>query len=178
MRRLRPHAPTHQYASTGIPAFPLTVVMVPSYRCQHLAGASPSLSSCSPLSLWPSVPSQSCHLHPFALPSVPSSHLSTLSFCLPQTPLYSSPSSFLPITLCPEPCISSPLLPFLSISTKNSTIAPFCLSLQPPLNPSHSTTCSSSLIPAHCSHLSFPHISLSVPATLSLPCRNSLHLSM
>ena len=99
-------------------------------------------------------------------------------FVYPRPPLYSSPSSFLPITLCPEPCISSPLLPFLSISTKNSTIAPFCLSLQPPLNPSHSATCSSSLIPAHCSHLSFPHISLSVPATLSLPCRNSLHLSM
>ena len=41
MRRLRPHAPTHHYASTEIPDFTLTVVMVPSFRCQHLVGASP-----------------------------------------------------------------------------------------------------------------------------------------
>ena len=165
MRRLRPHAPTHQYASTEIPDFTLTVVMVPSYRCQPLAGATPSSSFCYPLSIRPSVPSQSYHLHPFALPSLPSSPLSILSLCLTQTPLYSSPSAFLPITLCPESCISSPLIPFLSISTRNSTIAPFCLSLQPPLNPSHSATCSSSLIPAHCPISRSP---ISPSASLSL----------
>ena len=177
MRRLRPHAPSHRYASTEIPDFTLTVVMVPSYRCQHLAGASPSSSSFHPFSIRPSVPSviSSPSLRSPLLAFLPSVH--SILVANPD-PLYSSPSSFLPITLCPESCNPSPLLPFLSISTRNSTIAPFCLSLQPPLNPSHPATCSSSLIPAHCSHLSFPHISLNVPATLSLPWRNSLHLSI
>ena len=115
---------------------------------------------------------------PSLFASLPSFQLSALSSRLPCSPVYSSPSSVLPITLCPHSCCSGPVPPFLSISSRNSNTAPFCLSLQPPLNPSHSAICNSSLLPAHCSHLSLPHISISVPATLSLPCRNSLHLSI
>ena len=173
-----PHAPTHQFMSTETPYPTLTIVMAPSYRpstsCWSIAFfvllLSPFCLAFRSVSLLPSPPLHS--------PLLASPQLSTLSLCLPQNLLYSPPSSFLPITLCPETCISSPLLPFLSISARNCNIAPFCLSLQPPLNPSHSATCNSSLIPAHCPHLLFPHISLSVPATLSLPCRNTLHLSI
>ena len=129
MRRLRPHAPTHQYASTEIPDFTLTVAMVPSYRCQPLAGASPSSSSFYPALHSVSVISSPSLRSPL-LALLPSVH--SILVPNPDPPLF-LPSSFLTIALCPESCISSPLLPFLSISTRNSTIAPFCLSLQPPL---------------------------------------------
>ena len=75
---------------------------------------------------------------------------------MPLHPLYSSLSPILPTTLCPEACCSNPSLPFQSICSENSTTTNFCLSLHPPISPSHSATFISSLIPAHCSHLSPP----------------------
>ena len=168
---LRPHAPTNQSICVYWNPIPHT------YRCHGSLLPPANIFLDQRLLHPPAIPFLSghpfCHSHTISVPSLsplclpPSSPL-TVSLCLPSEPPLFSPSSFLPITLCPETCIPSPLLPYLSISTRNSTIAPFCLSLQPPLNPNHSATCSFSLFPAHCPHLSFPHISLSVPATLSL----------
>ena len=177
MRRLRPHAPTHQYASTEIPDFTLTVAMVPSYRCQPLAGASPSSSSFYPALHSVSVISSPSLRSPLLafLPSVHSilvpnpdpplflplfiSHHRSLSW-----KLHLEPPTPLPVNLHQE-FHNSSLLPITTTPSYCSAISVWTLlRTHPDPNPSHSATCSSSLIPAHCSHLSFP-----IPPSASLP---------
>ena len=146
----RPPPLTHQPINLYLPnPYPeLIVIMIPAYH---------------PLSAWWGIVVLTFLASPFpnSLPFFPGLfEPHTLFLCLfnifptiRPIPHVSPAAPFIPPhpLLFPPPSVPTvasfnPSLPFLSICSRNSTTAPFCLSLQPPLSPSHSATFNSSLI--------------------------------
>ena len=141
----------HLRLPTPYPALTVFARYLPT-ACRLLGGASPASSSCNPPSVGPSILSRSYQpqalslclftLFPAICP-IPMSPLQPLLLL----PILRSPHHSLSWRLLLQSLISFPVNLFLELY--HSSLLPITT---PPLSPSHSATCNSSLLPANYSH--------------------------